>query len=368
MEPMKLGVVGCGDVSDWYFRALAGFAAVKPVCCCDRDPARAAAQAAKHGLRAVAWDEMLADPGVEMVVNLTNPQAHAAITRRALGAGKHVHSEKPLGVSRAETRELFDLADARGLRLSGAPDVFLGGLQQTARALVDAGDIGEPFAAAGTFVCGGYERGYRGDPTFFYKPGGGPMLDLGGYYVTAWVNLFGPVRRVMAATRLPRRERVVPAGPAAGRVIGVEVDTHATAILEFDSGPVATLTLSFDVPATAHPPFMHVYGRDGTLAMTPPFDFFGTLRRSRAGAEAWDAVEIGRPYAAERCHGIGAADSASGLANGRPARAGAGLIEHVMDVLFAIDESARRGERVEPASRCDRPAPLPAGLPVGRLD
>jgi predicted dehydrogenase len=206
-------------------------------------------------------DKMLADPSIQIVVNLTTPAAHVEVGLRALAAGKHVHSEKPLGLTTAEARPLLQMAEERGLRVGCAPDTFLGGSHQTCRKLIDEGAIGNTLAGSAFFMCPGHER-WHPNPAFYYAKGGGPMLDMGPYYITALVNLIGPVARVAGITSRTRSEREITSEPLKGTMIPVEVATHVAGTLEFVSGAVVSIAMSFDVPRHRHRP-IELYGTSG---------------------------------------------------------------------------------------------------------
>jgi predicted dehydrogenase len=377
VEPVDVGVLGCGHVSDQYFRGLRGFDAVRVVACADLDASRADEKAAEHGIpKACSPRELLEDPRVELVVNLTPPAAHAETTQAIVGAGKHVWSEKPLAASLEEAARLVAAAGEAGVRLGCAPDTFLGGALQTSVKLVDDGWVGRPLGATAMVSEHGYEH-FHPNVDFFYRRGGGPALDLGPYYVTALVAMLGPVARVTAFARSPAGERVVPAGPRRGERIPVEVPTHVTGALELAGGAVATLLVSWDVWAT-NLPYLEVYGDEGSLSVPNPDEYGGTPRLRRAGEEElrqpppapgevpWSAMPLAYDGRVER--GIGVADMAHAIRGERPHRASGELAHHVLEVLMALERSSSEGRAVEIASRCARPAPLPRGLLRGVLD
>jgi predicted dehydrogenase len=262
-----VGVIGCGNISGAYMRMLKTLPAVTVVACADALPAAAAAFAEQHGVaQALTVADLLADPAIEMVLNLTTPQAHGEIALAALAAGKSVYNEKPLALTRAEGRQMLALAAQKGLRVGGAPDTFLGGGLQTCRELIDAGAIGTPVAATAFMMSRGHEH-WHPNPAFYYKSGGGPMFDMGPYYLTALVSLLGPVQRVSGSTRITRPQRTVSSQPRFGEVIDVEVPTHVTGLLDFAAGPIATIITTFDVQASELP-WIEIYGTAGTLSVT----------------------------------------------------------------------------------------------------
>jgi predicted dehydrogenase len=362
----KIGVVGCGNISGIYLQAGDTFEILEIVACADLVVERAREQAAKYGVpRACTTEELLADPEIEIVVNLTNPDAHADVGMRAVEAGKSVHNEKPLTATREQGRRLLDAAHARGVRVGGAPDTFLGAGLQTCRKLIDDGEIGEPVGATAFMLCHGHES-WHPNPAYYYQPGAGPMFDMGPYYLTALVTLIGPVRRVSGSARTTFPERTITSQPLYGTRIEVNTPTHVAGVLEFDNGAIGTIVTSFDV--WAHElPRIEIYGTKGSLSVPDPNTFGGPVRIWRTGAAGWRDVPLTHGYA-QNSRGIGVADMAYALRSGRPHRASGELAYHVLDVMHAVFESAREGRRIELGSTCSRPAPLPLGLPWGVLD
>jgi predicted dehydrogenase len=331
----------------------------------DIDAARAAQQAAEHGVpRSLGVDELLADPEIQVVVNLTVPKVHAAISLSAIAAGKHVYTEKPLAVTREDGQRILQAATEQGLRAGSAPDTFLGGGQQTCRKLIDDGWIGEPVAAVAFMASHGPEA-WHPNPDFFYQAGGGPLLDMAPYYLTSLINLLGPVQRVTGSARISFAERVATSREHYGRRLPVEVPTHVAALLDFAAGPVATLITSFDI-WHANLPRIEIYGSEGTLSVPDPNIFGGVVRVRRAHAAEWSDVPL--LFDAEVGRGIGVADLAYAISSGRPQRASDELAYHVLDVMTAVEESSAEGRHVLLESACQRPAPLPLGLLRGELD
>ena len=364
--PVRVGVVGVGNISAIYLKNLKAFDGVDPVAVADLDPARAEARAEEFGIpRATTPDALLADPEIEIVVNLTVPAAHASVAQAAVEAGKSVYNEKPLTITREDAARLLATAKERGVRVGGAPDTFLGGGLQTCRALIDAGEIGEPVAAT-AFMLGHGPEGWHPDPAFFYQTGGGPLFDMGPYYLTALVAMLGPVRRVAGSARASFAERTIGSQPKAGQTIAVEVPTHLAAVLDFAGGPIATLVTSFDVWAS-ETPLLEIYGATGTLSLPDPNTFGGPVRLRRSGSETWEDVPIAHGYA-ENARGIGVLDLARAIRLGRPARASGELAAHVLDLMHAVHDASDTGRAVEPATTCDRPAALPVGLAWGAWD
>jgi predicted dehydrogenase len=365
MERMGIGIIGCGNISEAYLKAASYFPILDIRGIADIRREAAEARASQFGLRAMSVDEMLADPSIQIVVNLTIPAAHVEVGLRALAAGKHVHSEKPLGLTTAEARPLLHMAKERGLRVGCAPDTFLGGSHQTCRKLIDEGMIGRPLAGSAYFMCPGHER-WHPNPAFYYAKGGGPMLDMGPYYITALVNLIGPVARVAGITSRARAEREITSEPLKGTMIPVEVATHVAGTLEFVSGAVVSIAMSFDVPRHRHRP-IELYGTAGSLSVPDPNRFFGAIELATA-AKDWTEQPTEHPYAGGNYRIIGVADMAHAIQSGRPHRASGELAFHALEVMEAFQVSSERGAHVTIDSRPERPAMLPTTLQFGSLD
>ena len=366
MKTTKIGIVGCGNISGIYLEAGRVFDILEIVACADLLPERASAKAAEyHVPKACSVEELLADPEIEIVVNLTIPRAHAEVALAALQAGKSVHNEKPLAVSREDGMRLLGLGRERGLRVGCAPDTFLGGGLQTCRKLIDDGWIGEPVAATAFMLCHGHES-WHPDPDFYYQPGGGPMFDMGPYYLTALVHLMGPVRRVTGSAQITFPERLITSQPKHGTKIVVNVPTHVAGIMDFANGAVGTIVTSFDVWA-AQVPRIEIYGTEGSLSVPDPNIFGGPVFVQRGGASDWSEVPLTHGYI-KNSRGIGVADMAYALRSGRPQRASGDMAYHVLDIMHAFHDASREGRHVELSSTCTRPAPLPLGLREGMLD
>jgi predicted dehydrogenase len=362
----KIGVIGCGNISGAYFKAGKALENLEIAACADLDVGRAKAKAMEHSIpKALSPEALLADPEVDIVVNLTIPHAHASVALAALNAGKHVYNEKPLAVSREDGRKMVDLAKAQGLRLGCAPDTFLGAGIQTCRKLIDDGWIGEPIGATAFMTCHGHES-WHPDPDFYYQLGGGPMFDMGPYYLTALVNLMGPVKRVTGSARVTFPERLITSKPKAGTKIQVKVPTHVAGILDFASGAVGTILTSFDV-WHAELPRIEIYGTEGTLSVPDPNSFGGPVRVRRADAKDWSPVPLTHSYA-DNSRGLGVADMASAISSRRPHRANGDLAFHVLDIMHAFHDASRDGKHQELGSTCVRPAALPLGLREGTID
>ncbi|NLC58423.1 MAG: Gfo/Idh/MocA family oxidoreductase [Armatimonadetes bacterium] len=360
-----IGIVGCGNISGLYFQAGQVFDILDIRACADIDPRRAEAKAAEYGVKACTVAELLADPTIDIVVNLTVPKAHGEIGLAALEAGKSIYNEKPLALTREEARRMLELAAAKGLRVGGAPDTFLGAGLQTCRRLIDDGAIGEPVGATAFMLSHGPEQ-FHPDPEFFYEPGGGPMFDMGPYYLTALVNLLGPVRQVTGMARASFPERTVATGAKAGKKIKVQIPTHIVGVLEFASGAVGNLITSFDAWACSLP-CIEIYGSEGTLSVPDPNTFGGPVRLFRADTKEWRNMELVPGYP-QQSRGLGIADMAHAIRSGRNHRANGELTYHVLDLMHAFHDAARASKHVELSSTCQRPMPLPTDLPTGILD
>jgi predicted dehydrogenase len=364
-EKVSIGIVGTGSIFGTYVTNCRAFDILEIAACSDLDLAKAKVKAEEFGIsRACAVKELLADPEIQIVVNLTVPRAHADISLAAIRAGKHVYSEKPLAISRQEGQQILLEAYQQGLQVGCAPDTFLGGGQQTCRKLLDDGWIGEPVAAA-AFMTGHGPESWHPNPDFFYQVGGGPLFDVGPYYLTALVHLLGPVQRVTGSTRISFRERIATSPEHYKRRIPVEVPTHVTGIVDFASGPLATVITSFDI-WSSNLPYIEIYGSEGTLSVPDPNRFGGPIRLRRAVASEWTEVPLS--HDAEVGRGIGVADLAYAITAWRPHRASGKLAYHILDVMHAFGESSQTGRHVQIESHCERPTPLPLGLPKGELD
>lgn len=366
MDKVTVGVIGCGNISDIYLKNLKAFPITEVAACADLIPEKARAQAERHEIpRACTVDELIGDPGIEIVLSLTPPAEHASIALAALAAGKHVYTEKPLAAARDDGREILDRARRAGLLVGAAPDTFLGGGLQTCRKLIDEGWIGEPVAAGAFMVCHGPE-GWHPNPDFFYQAGGGPLFDMGPYYLTALVTLLGPVRRVAGSARASFPERIVTRPDAYGTRIKVATPTHIAGLLEFAGGAVGTLVTSFDVWSSGLPR-LEIHGSEGTLSLPDPNTFGGPVLIRRKDDNEWREIPLTHGYA-ENSRGLGLADLASSLGHKRPVRAGGDLAYHVLDIMQSLLESSQDGSYRELTSGCSRPAALPMGLLHWELD
>lgn len=352
---LKVGVVGCGNISGVYFDNAKRMSAIDIVACSDVDFDRAKVCAEKHGIEPLTVEELIASE-IDIVLNLTTPNAHFSVAKAAIGAGKHVYNEKPLTISKDEGRALLNLADSMGVRVGCAPDTFLGAGYQTARKVIDEGGIGKPVAFTAFMLCPGHES-WHPNPFFYYEVGGGPMFDMGPYYLTALVHLFGPVIRVSGMTATPHEKRLVTSQPHSGEYAPVHVPTHVQCLLEMASGVVGTLITSFDVQAHTLP-HIQVYGTESTLICPDPNGFGGQIMRGKG--PDWTEIPLGFPNAGN-CRSLGVADMADAIVNDRPHRASGELAKHVLEIMHAAHDSAESGQSISLSSGV-LPSPMPYGL------
>ena len=353
-QPLRIGIVGTGAISGAYLSTFERLDVVRLVAVADLDAARAQAVAQAQGVRALTVDELIADPEVDLVLNLTIPAAHAEIALKAIAAGKAVYGEKPLAANLEDARAVVEAARKAEVRLGCAPDTVLGTGIQTARKAIDDGLIGAPIAATATMTTAGHER-WHPNPDFYYQPGGGPLLDMGPYYVTALVTLLGPVASVVGAASRTRATRVIGSGPRAGEAIPVTIDSHVTGVLRHESGALSTLVMSFDSVATKASN-IEIHGQDGSLIVPDPNHFDGEVRVHRLEG-GWTAVEPNAGYR-DAARGYGIADLAA-TPPGEPFRAGGDLAYHVLEVMTSLLAAADSGTTVTVESTCERPEAVP---------
>ena len=359
-----VGIIGCGNISSAYLKAMQGFPVLDIRGIADMKPEVAEKRAAEFGLKAVSVEALLADAEIQIIVNLTIPRAHVEVGLRALAAGKHVYGEKPLGITFAEGKRLVDAAKAAGLRVGSAPDTFLGGSHQEARQLIDSGAAGKIIGGTAFFACPGHEY-WHPDPAFYYDIGGGPVLDMGPYYITDLVNLLGPVARVQALSLTPHAERPIRSEPKKGQLIPVKVATHVTGTLIFASSALIQVTLSFDVPQHKHYP-LEIYGTEGTLLVPDPNEFGGELQVAKPRG-AFEQVPVTLPYADGNYRSLGVADMAHAILNNRPHRASGELALHVLEVMEAFEVASQAGRIVDISTTVERPAGISESLVDGKI-
>lgn len=363
---VKIGLIGCGNISKAYFAGCQRYDILDLVACSDLDLKRAQEKAQEYGVRACTVDELLADPDIEIVINLTIPQAHAPVNERILQAGKHAYVEKPFALDLKEARRVIALAKRKKLLVGGAPDTFLGGGVQTSRQLLDDGLIGQPVAGTAYMMCPGHES-WHPSPEFYYQQGGGPMFDMGPYYISSLVNLLGPVARVSGSTRASFKHRTITSKPLHGKRVKVEVPTHYSGTLEFANGAIVTVIMSFDVLPAKDRSFITLYGSEGTMLVPNPNTFEGPVSIKRKGETEFTDYPL--THSDQRLRGTGVADMAySILRRRRNYRCNGELVTHVIEVMAAFEKSSNSGRHVTIKTPVKRPKLLVPKLPDNVLD
>jgi predicted dehydrogenase len=355
MTPLRIGIVGCGNISGIYFKNLGTYRSTNVVACADLDLDRARQVGAEHGVFGMSTEDLLGRDDVDLILNLTVPKAHAEIAMKAVAAGKHVYNEKPLAISREDGKALLKSANEKQLRVGCAPDTFLGAGLQTCRELIEKGAIGEPVAAHAFMLCHGHES-WHPSPEFYYEQGGGPMFDMGPYYLTALISLMGPIKRIAGSTRVTFPQRTITSEPKKGKVIEVETPTHIAGIMDFASGAIGEITTSFDV-WHSQLPCISIYGSEGSMIVPDPNGFGGEIYVRGKADKDWELKPVTHGFA-ENSRGLGVLDIAHAIAEGRPHRASGELAHHVLDAMHAFDDSSREGRHVLLESTTVQPAAL----------
>jgi predicted dehydrogenase len=343
----RVGLVGCGIIAKAYATGAAAFDSFSVDACADSDPERAEALAAEHGLEVMSVEDLIASPEIDVVLNLTPPTVHASVVGGALDAGKHVYTEKPLTTSVSVAQELVASAERLGLRIGCAPDTFLSSAYDAAREVIRRGDIGEPLGATATMLVGGPDK-WHPNADFFYRAGGGPMLDLAPYYLTAIASLFGPFAAATGFASTPTPERTLGAGPRAGETFTVDVPTHVVAALRLESGPLATLTVSFESRGR-YDSRMTVHGTEGALSLPDANQFDGELQLFNGAGEWVDVPYTSR--GAQETRGYGLHEMLEAVREKRPHRASGELGLHVLEAATAVLRSAEEGRTIDVISR-----------------
>ncbi|WP_027686414.1 Gfo/Idh/MocA family protein [Rhizobium leguminosarum] len=349
---LRIGVVGCGNISLAYMRNAPLFRGVEIIACADLNADAAKRRAAEFDLRAADVDSLIDDKNIDLILNLTIPAAHFDVSMRALSAGKHVFTEKPLGVTAAEGRRLVDAAAAKGLMLGSAPDTFLGAAGRHARRQMEAGAIGKLVTGTAFMMGRGMEH-WHPDPSFYYQAGAGPVMDMGPYYLTMMVNLMGPIRRVQAVATSGQEERLITAeGPKQGTTFRVGTPTSVLSLLEFDCGATVTFGSSWDVFRHSNHP-IELHGTEGSLRLPDPDNFGGSVALSSRGAPWQETDTSGELFGAinwpiavpDRANYrmLGLADLARAIIEGRAPRASGDLALHVLEVMEAILRAGETG-------------------------
>jgi predicted dehydrogenase len=367
MKPTAIGIIGCGNISDIYFKNITQIfnKYLKIISCSDLQQERSQQKAETYGCKAVKTEELLADPSIDIILNLTTPPEHTNINLKALEAGKHVYLEKPLAVSLTDGEKSILYAKEKNLFIGCAPDTFLGAGGQLCRKIIDDGIIGTPVAAYAFMNCHGHES-WHPDPEFYYKAGGGPMLDMGPYYLTALVNLLGPAKTVCGFSIKGQNERLITSEKKRGNTITVEVPTHITGNILFENDTVATTVMSFDV-WSSQTPFIEIHGTKASLMVPNPNTFGGPVKIKKQGDESWQEIPLyTHPYH-ENSRGIGLADMVLAIQNNIEPRVSGNLAYHVLEVMLSTIQAGTDHTYINIKSRTDRPQPLSLSLTKGEL-
>ena len=377
---LNVGLIGTGRISDIYLQTCSSFSEISIVACGSLDLEESRRKAVRYDIPKVASSEdIIADDSIDCILNLTIPTVHAEVSMAALAAGKHVYSEKPFATTLQDGQRILDLATTKGLMVGNAPDTFLGGRWQTARKLIDNGVIGTTIGCMAHVGTHGVER-HNPNPDFYYQSGGGPLLDLGPYYLTAMVFLMGPIKRVSGMASRSFNKRQIENGPRHGEWINVEVNTHSLSMMEFASGAIGNMTISFDI-WDSETPRLEIYGTDGTICIPDPDPVHGAnnfhgpvwYRTRKTSRWEYQPRPTDRPdtwLEAENTHGfntnsrgLGLLEMAHALNEGREPRASGKLAQHVLEVMLAIEASPKQSGFVDIASDCVIPPPLSETFP-----
>lgn len=368
MKTIKIGIVGVGDISGIYLKNITTlFKEIEVIGVCDLIHSKAEKAVATYNIpkRYTDMHELFADEEVDIVLNLTRPYEHFDVSKAALLAGKHVYSEKPLAATLAEATELVKLAEEKNLRIGGAPDTFMGAGIQTCRKLIEDGYIGTPVGATAFLVCRGHES-WHPDPEFYYKHGGGPMMDMGPYYLSTLVNLLGSIKQVSAMSKISFPQRRITSQPLDGTIIDVEVPTYVTGLMQFESGAIGTIFTTFDV-YKAEMPHIEIYGSEGTLSVPDPNTFEGPIKLYRPSTQEFLEFPLIFNYS-ENSRALGLADMAKALSSNRDFRASSKLTYHVLEVMSSFEKSSQEGKHIPISSRFTPTPLMKTDLPIGILE
>lgn len=368
MNTVKIAIIGVGDISGIYLKNITSmFKEIDVIGVCDliKEKAEKARETYKIPKLYNDMHEAFQDSEVDIVLNLTRPYEHYEVSKAALMAGKHVYSEKPLAATFEEGKKLVVLAEEKGLMLGGAPDTFMGSGIQTCRKLIDDGFIGDPVGAAAFMICRGHES-WHPDPEFYYKHGGGPMMDMGPYYITSLVNLLGGVSGVTGISKASFKQRTITSNPLNGTLVKVDVPTYVTGIMNFDNGAIGTVFTTFDVHYETQARF-EIYGSEGTLIIPDPNTFGGPIKLLRPEEGGYKEMPLMFDYA-ENSRALGLADMAKALQTGRCYRASYKLTRHVLEILTSFDKSSDQGKYISLETQYEREIPMKKNPLKGILD
>jgi predicted dehydrogenase len=350
---MRIGVIGCGNISGIYFENLAKWPETEVVACADLDLSKAEAAAARYGVpKACSPEEVLNDQSIGLVLNLTVPKAHFDVCMAAIQAGKHVYVEKPLALSFADGKELIAAAASNGVTVGCAPDTVLGAGIQTSRKFIDDGELGSIVGGNCFMLCPGHES-WHPSPEFYYEQGGGPLFDMGPYYLSALITLLGPIKSVTGAAMMASPTRTITSQPKHGKIVPVETPTHIVSILEFVSGAIVQFTASFDVQRSTLP-HIELYGSKCSLLVPDPNGFGGEVIQLQRGGEPGVKVPLATPNDAN-LRGLGVLDQVRAAESGGRFRASGAIGLHVLEAMEKVLLSAETGTRLELETRPERP-------------
>lgn len=364
---LNIGIIGCGNISTSYLRLAPLFKGLQMRAVADLNMDVARAKAEEFSIRAQSVEDLLANKDIDMILNLTIPDAHFAVTKSILLAGKHAYSEKPLVLTLAQGVELRELAAAKGLSVGCAPDTFLGGAHQQARDLIDRGVLGQ-ISTGNAAIQGHGPESWHPNPEFFYNPGAGPIMDMGPYYIANLINLLGPVARVGALTSSATPTRTIGSGARQGQEIAVKTPSNIQALMEFHSGATISFSASWDVWHHKRNHF-ELYGTEGTLYVPDPNFFGGPLQMAGRDGALQDVVAWDHPFgilnqtghhgeALANYRTAGMADMAIAIQQGRDARCSLARTLHGVDVMTGILASGETGQFVTLTTTCTRPEAL----------
>lgn len=368
LKRVRVGVIGTGAISGAYLGMAKNFPIVEIAACADMNTEAAKKKAAEFDIpRVCSVDELIADPSIEVILNLTVPKAHVPIALRAVEQGKHTYAEKPLGIDRADGNKLLDAAAKKGVRVGCAPDTFLGAGIQTARKVIEDGTIGKPVAFTAFMMCRGHEH-WHPSPQFYYEKGGGPMFDMGPYYLTALLNLLGPVKRISGMSAIEIADRTITSEALKGTKLRVETPDHVCGLMEFENGAIGTIIQTF---ATRFSELggkqpITIFGTEGTLKVPDPNQFDGPVSIRLTDDKEWR--DVPHSFVAGYGRSVGLADMAYAIRSGRPHRCSAEQAFAVLDLMAGFFDSSDSGRAYTPVTKYVKPSPMRADLPFGTLD
>ena len=369
----NIGLIGCGNIAETYFRAQDYFNNIKFIACADKFPEVSKKCADQYNIKSLTVDEIIHDTNVDVILNLTIPQAHFEISKLALEAGKHVYSEKPMSIKYDEAHELVNLAKDNNLYLGNAPDTFLGGGGQVARKFVDNGDIGKVMTGNFIFAFPGVQE-FHPNPESWFQSGGGPVIDMGPYFFTTLVNLLGPVKNVRSRGKKFADQREYLVGPKKGKSFNVDISTSVMLDIEFANEAIVQGFISFDVQNHARN-HMELYGTKGSLVVPDPNMFGGPVLLSRELGSKWQEFSVEDKYLGKtniinhsgrsneapkqsNYRGVGLSEMIYSIENNIQHRCNGNLALHVLDIIESTIIASETKKEVSLRSTCEQPKPL----------